>query len=348
MIKKPKVISIVDCFVHDQKVENNLRSCVKLLKDNGHDVLLVSNTKINPEILDHVDYHFYDSRNQLFKNEYPGVIDVDFWTDYQSFVVHNIKSGIQKHGLSVLINLFNSLRLAKELGYTHFQRFETDDIYGTLSLGWINSVPAIVEVNSTKGMFYTNPRNNPPDASFHYFYCEIDYFLESVTTIKSEEDYLKYLMDTQGNNNFKIAEVFLYDHILKMYNEGRIIVRDGETEMKDDFPDTTWNTVTSASNLPEKYKGCLTGIYRVFESGEEKDFFYLYSYNYNNSEITRTVQIKCSDTPDWFVNVSLPSKGAWSYNMIPKTSQKITVYENEQIVFEETISEVKSYIEVRS
>ena len=109
-----------------------------------------------------------------------------------------MKSGLQKHGLSVMINLFNALDIAKSLGYTHFQRFETDDLYGEESMKWVSRIPETVLSENKKGLFYLNDYNIPADASFHYFFCEIDYFLEIMPKISCEEDYEKYLVDIQG------------------------------------------------------------------------------------------------------------------------------------------------------
>lgn len=343
----PKVISIIDCFVHDRNVEQNLLKSVKTFKSQGCDVLLVSNTKISQEILEEVNYFFYDSRNQLFCHEYPGVSDVDFWTDNGGFVVHNIKSGLQKHGLSVLINLFNSLELAKSLGYTHFQRFETDDLYGPDSLDWIRKVPDLVNNGSKKGLFYINPDNSPADASFHYFYCEIDYFLEKFKRIKSEMDYEYYLMEIQGNRNFRIVEVFIYDHLLKCSNEDLLILKDGKTQMKVDFPDTVWNTVSSASNLPTKYGGCLTGVYRVYKGGIDQDALFLYSYNYVDEGKNRRIRVRCSDGQDFYITHDLNCSGNWAYHPIPNNVTSIEVEEGDKILFKENITEIRSHIDFK-
>lgn len=343
MSTTPKVISIIDCFVHDQTVENNLKSCVTKLKSEGHDILLVSNTVINPEVLKLVDYHLYDKRNQLFSKEYPGTQDVDFWTDNQTFTVHNIKSGLQKHGLPVLINLFNSLRLAKELGYTHFQRFETDDLFGPMSLKWIGKVPQIVEKLGTKGFFYANHGHNPPDVSFHYFYSDIQFFLDTVSNIKCEEDYDKYLMEIQGNLNFRIVEVFLYDQLKKSMDDSLLIIGDGST-MSTDFPDTTWNTVSSASNMSSKYKGCLTGIYRAYRNEQEQDFLYLYSCNYVSEPKERKIIIRTESGDTLEKTHTMGGKDVWNLNQIPKETVSISVFENEELLYEEFTKNVKSHI----
>jgi len=349
MSQKPKVISIIDCFVHDETVKTNLKRCINDLKNTGHDILLISNTKIDTEIVEMVDYHFYDSRNQLFQKDYPGVTETDFWTDNENFKVHNIKAGVQKHGLSVLINLFNGLRIAKELGYTHFHRFETDDFFGPISLAWIKAVPLIVQTNSMKGLFYVNPNNFPPDASFHYYFCEIDYFIDNFQTIKSEQDYEDFLMESQGNRNFRIVEEYLYHYIEKIKSENLLILRDGKENMiKEDFPDTVWNTVSSSSNFSDQLKNCITGIYKVYQNGQRQEFFYLYSSNYSDSLKIRRIKVKCFDGSEFEIAHNLAGKNHWCLDKIPENTSDITVYEEGSgFTFSEKIEDVKSYIELK-
>ena len=45
---------------------------------------------------------------------------------YDWFKVSNCFPHTQNHGLSVLISLFRSVRIAKDLGYTHFYKMEYD------------------------------------------------------------------------------------------------------------------------------------------------------------------------------------------------------------------------------
>ena len=226
-------------------------------------------------------------------------------------------------------------------------RFETDDLFGPVSLSWIKSVPELVESNSKRGLFYTNPENFPSDASFHYFYCEIDYFLESVPIIKTEEDYEKYLMGIQGNRDFRIVEVFLYDFVMKMTEQNQILIRDGKTQMTQDFPDTTWNTVSSSSNLQEKYKGCLTGIYKVFSHDVQQDYFYLYSTNFIDNSRVRKIIVECQGGKYLAVDHELNGHRSWCYHQIPSDVLKIRVFESDELLFEESLSETKDYIELR-
>lgn len=342
-LRNTKTISIIDCFVHDAKVESNLIECINRLKANGHDVFLVSNTSIRKETLDMVDYHFYDSRNQLFRKEYPGVSDVDFWSNKGHFTVHNLKSGLQKHGLSVLVNLFNVLDIAKNIGYTHFQRFETDDLYGENSMLWISQIPETVIKNDKKGLFYLNESNYPKDASFHYFFCEIDHFMKTMPRISKEEDYEDYLMNIQGSRDFKIVEAYIYDNL----DKGSVLIREGNIEMKSDFPDTTWNTVVSVSNLPTKYKGCISGIYRKLDNAGNHTGYCLYSQNYLDNEVTRKIVVHTPDSEDAVIYHKLVGRDSWWLNDIEGEPANIDVYEGDLIVYSLTTQEnTNSYIQI--
>ena len=343
LLRNTKTISIIDCFVHDAKVESNLIECINRLKLNGQDVFLVSNTSIRKEILDMVDYHFYDSRNQLFKKDYPDVKDVDFWSDQGHFTVHNLKSGLQKHGLSVLVNLFNVLDIAKNIGYTHFQRFETDDLYGENSMLWISQIPETVIKNDKKGLFYLNESNYPKDASFHYFFCEIDHFMKTMPRISKEEDYGDYLMNIQGSRDFKIVEAYIYDNL----DKGSVLIREGNIEMKSDFPDTTWNTVVSVSNLPTKYKGCISGIYRKLDNAGNHTGYCLYSQNYLDNEVTRKIVVHTPDSEDAVIYHKLVGRDSWWLNDIEGEPAHIDVYEGDLIVYSLTTQEnTNSYIQI--
>jgi glycosyltransferase involved in cell wall biosynthesis len=340
---KAKTISIIDCFVHDSKVESNLIECINRLKLNGHDVFLISNTSIRKDILEAVDYHFYDSRNQLFKKDYPGVNDVDFWSNQGHFTVHNLKSGLQKHGLSVLINLFNALDIAKNLGYTHFQRFETDDLYGSESMKWISNVPELVITQGKNGLFYLNESNHPKDASFHYFFCEIEHFLNVMPRISKEEDYEDYLISNQGSREFKIVEAYIYDNL----DKNSVLVREGNNQMKEDFSDTIWNTVVSASNLPTKYNGCLSGIYRILDSNGEHIRYCLYSQNYLDREVLRRVVVHMEDSSQVEIHHKLIGRNSWWINDIEGEPTHIDVYEDDLIVYSLTKNEnINSYIQL--
>jgi glycosyltransferase involved in cell wall biosynthesis len=194
LVIKNSKITIIDCFANNEAIKIKLKDAIRKIKSTGCDVMLISNTSMERDIIDMCDFYLYDKRNQLFKKEYSNVADVDFFNSTGPFVAHNVKPGLQRHGLSVLVNLFNALNTAKSMGYTHFQRIECDDIFGNISLSTMSNVGDACIREGKKGLFYFNESPDENNISFHYFYCEIDYFLNSVNPISNEDDYIEYLI----------------------------------------------------------------------------------------------------------------------------------------------------------
>ena len=55
-----KKITIIDCYISSERVLSKLESMLNMLKNNGEDVLLMSNTTIPPHIQKLTNYSFYD------------------------------------------------------------------------------------------------------------------------------------------------------------------------------------------------------------------------------------------------------------------------------------------------
>jgi glycosyltransferase involved in cell wall biosynthesis len=339
---KNRKITIIDCFAHNEAIKIKLKDAIRKIKSTGCDVMLISNTSMERNIIDMCDFYLYDKRNQLFKKEYSNVNDVDFFNSTGPFVAHNVKPGLQRHGLSVLVNLFNALNTAKSMGYTHFQRIECDDIFGSISLATMSNSEDMCIREGKKGLFYFNENPDENNISFHYFYCEIDYFLNSVNPISKEDDYIEYLMRENGNMDFVIAESYVYANLLKSGREN-IINKSGRHDMDLDFPDTIWNTETSGSNIDEKYNGCLTEIYKTYNGDGTQGTNVVYSYNYSEESKKRIMDIY-TDSYNYHIEHSCGGKGAWTYTPIPDDVIYIDVCEDDIKLYSQKNENIKSYL----
>jgi hypothetical protein len=328
-MKQKQCITIIDSFVHNSNVRSKLIDCINKLKKRNHDILLISNTKIDPEIQEKVNFFIYDSRNQLFEYKYLNYLKTDFWKNRGTFIVHDVVDGLQKHGLSVLVNLFNAVSFSKLLGYTYFQRLEVDDLMGSKSLDWIDQVPYVCKEAKRQGLFYFNERNNSKqsDISFHYFYCNIDLFLEKVPRIRNEDDYKDFLMSFQHSLDFMIVERFLYEHF--KFNNSLILKRPGSGDvMATDFPDTIWNTETTPSNMELKHGGCITKLYRYFLKGIQQHGVVVFTYNYGTGYRPRKLHVIKNkivvDTLDHVVT----GGNQWYFNILPEDIECVQIYDD--------------------
>ena len=332
-------ITIIDCFIRNDRIESKLLLAIDKLKNSGEEVLLITNTKPSKRVVENCDYLIYDKRNRLLKQNYTGVKDVDFHITMDGFSIHNIKPGVQRHALSVLSNLHNSLVLAKSLGYRFFQRIEVDDMFGESSMSRMQEIYDQCLSENKLGCFYFN--EDELNVSFHFFLCEIDFMLDRLPCLVSEDNFREWIFHRQGNYDFIIAEEFIYQIISK--SRDRLMVKDGK-RMLDDFPDTTWNTETSGSNIDPKYGSCVTGIYRVVKEDSSSAKFAVVSYNYGESPVSRRIECFSQGHRLTDFHHTTECLGAWVYNFLPNDADLIKVFDGDLLLFEEQAEEIKSFI----
>lgn len=334
-----KLLTILDCYIHNDTILNKLDSFIDKLKSKNSDILLISNTTIPIEIQQKVNYCLYDSNNHFFSND---------WEFSELFVIKSSVSGgniqdvfpkLQPHGLSVMINLFNALQLGKSLGYTHFEKLEYDPIFSNESFDNISKLPSICLEQNKKGLFFLNSKTIPPDLSFHYFFSEIDYFLSNVKNIKSENDYLDFVIETNKNSLFINVERFLYQNLSISDFENFVLIDEKERDLK--FTNTYWNSEVSPNNIPKKYNGCTS---RMYWPTDTDDFIMVLSMNYDNNKKERTINCHFDDGFVLIITHSLTVKGSYSLNNITPNVQYIEVFEDGNLLYTEHISEVKNLI----
>ena len=337
--EKYKTITIVDSFISNKKILLKLSNSLKNLKRQGNTILLVTNTIPPQNIIEMVDYLIYNNENKLFKQSYDDIGFVDLWKAYDDLIIHEITEELQRHGLSVMCNLFNALDLAKSLGFTHFQRIEIDDVFTEEGYDFMKKVPDLCSENNKRYLFYFNKN----DLSFHYMFSEIDFFLTNVSRVTNEDSYRNYLRQNGFGNEFKPVEVFLYDN-LKKSNTDEILIRNGKEEMESYFPETFWNSETSQSTLPEYFEGCTTKIYKV----KDQNRLVILSYNYTSNLVNREIIVEL-ENGEQKINHKLDISGSWFYNIFDESIKKIKVYDikTNKFLYELENKNIYSYIEFR-
>ena len=340
-----KIISILDCFVYKEEIKQKLKLAIERLRNLGHDIFLITNTPVDKDIASSVDYLFYDHNNRLFTlNKYKHN-SIVYYKSMGWLSVHDVVPHLQRHGLSVLTNIFRSLTIAKNLGYTHFQRFEVDDMFGEKSIEWIRNVDNFCREENKKGLFYINRNNNPPDFSFHYYYCDIEYFLTKCHNIYDENNYDEFIKKYNDDNTFIMAEEFLY---LNLQDSTEVVLREGQL-MFSDFPDTQWNTEVSPCNLDKKYNLCSTKVYRNYKQDESKNLveqnnYVLFSYNYSDQVRSRKVVVKFGQNEEYTTIQNLGGRNSWTFEYIPKNTKSINVFENDVLLYTDVINMPASHI----
>lgn len=333
-----KPILILDAFITDNADENLLMSFIDNMKSIGDDILLMSNTQISKDIQNKVNYFFYDCRNQLFEEKYSKYDSINYWTMYNWFKVSNIFPHTQNHGLSVLINLFRSVKIAKELGYTHFYKMEYDGILSEESKIKISKLNSECITNNKKGVFFVDDHGDHLSMSVHYFFCEIDYFLNSFWNISCEKDYITFLETEFGNQDFLIMERFMAENVKKL-NPDDVLVKKGFFSV---FDNTIWNTKQTRVYDDKKYKGCVTKFYLI--NGNDSEVV-IFSKNVKSTPDYRRILVKFKDGTQKEIIQEFSSYGTWSYTLLPNNIERMLVYDKNELLYEEVFENINNMIE---
>ena len=321
-------ILILDAFITDDEDEKLLNNFLDSSKSFGDDVLLMTNTKISKETQDKVDFLFYDKKNQLFKEKYDNYEYVNYYTNYTNFNIHNWFQHTQPHGLSVLISLFRSVKIAKNLGYTHFYKMEYDALLGEATKNKIKVLNDSCLNDNKKGVFFIIKKENYTGMNVHYFFCEIDYFLNNFWNISCEQDYVNFLQIEKNNKDFLIMERFMFENMEKL-DSNSIEIKDNFDSY---FSDTLWNSKATRVYLDKKYKECYTKFYINEDNPNQISIF---SNNLKSTPTFRKIVIKFSDGTETEIVQYFAVYGIWYLHSFENKIDKIMVYDDEGFLYEE-------------
>lgn len=333
-----KSILILDSFITDESDENLLINFIDNIKSIGDDILLMSNTKISKTIQDKVNYFFYDSRNQLFSENYTNHKLISYYTDHELFRVSNIFTHSQPHGLSVLINLFRAVKIAKDLGYTHFYKMEYDAILGNQSRQTIMEMNKSCIVENKKGIFFVN-QDGENGVEAHYFFCEIDFFLKHFWNISCEQDYIKYLRHENNNMDFITMEDFMYKNLINS-NVEELYIKNGLSEL---LNDTYLNSKHTKVYYDERFQDCFTRFYLIRGNKEQVA---IYSVNKKTKPDFRKIVVRFTDGNQIELHQEFLFHGSWAYHIVDSNIEKMMVYDRDDVLlFEDYFKDIYNEIE---
>jgi hypothetical protein len=336
-----KSILILDAFITDKQDEELLNGFIDSVKSINDDIMLMSNTTISKETQEKIEYLFYDKRNQLFKEKYSKYDYVNYWTSYEGFKVSNWFPHTQNHGLSVLINLFRAVKITKELGYTHFYKMEYDAKMNEETKEKIKNFNLQCVKEDKKGIFFVDDHVDHSSMSVHYFFCDIDYFLQNFWDVTCEQDYINFLDSENNDRHFLIMERFMYENVKKL-NPNDVIIKKG---FFDEFEGTVWNTKQTRVYGESKYNDCISKFYLIKDNPKE---IVIYSRNVKSNPELRHIVVKFNNGEETKIIHKFNGYGSWFFNILPNNVEKMVVYdEKENFLYEEyfegTINVIEFY-----
>lgn len=339
-----KLITILDCYIHDDTILNKLENFIDLLKNKGRTILLLSNSLVPEHVQKKIDYFFYDSNNPMFSEDWDITSDYIVQSDMGDFTTFDTYPLLQPHGLSVMINLYRGVQIAKELGFTHFEKLEYDPLFGDDSFDELMDLSNKCILSNKKSLFFLNDKTNPEDFSFHYFFSDIDFFLNNTQPITNEDDYRNIINKLYGNSFFITVERFLYETFNHVDKSQLYLISENERDLT--FKNVYWNSEISRNNLPKKYKNCGSRIYKILDNlGKDiNDYLIVLSHNFSDNTIKRKIDCHFDDGVIYTIYHNLSGKGSFSFSSLTLNLTHIDVYENDELIYTEHISKCKNIL----
>lgn len=320
-----KTALTTDVFFH---TEDNLRNFIEYsnnMKKTNLPLLLMTNSKFDSSVLNHVDYLIYDKENRLFEHTYDNysTLILYYVTDWGRYNIPTPAK--QKHGLSVLSNFYRSLVYLKSLGYTHVIKTEadcrikeTDKIIEILNDMIEKDKKSLVYIHNDNGLLFT---------SFHIMYFEIDFLLSLFPQINNEKDYRDFIK----NNSFLPAEEFLTKLLIP--HQEKIIIKDSKYIFTD-YGDSVWNTFMTPLESEKLKYGYIAEVFKTLDADNNlaENFFTTAVINLASSDKnTGIFEIKIDDKPAFTHVLEIQGKGTIKSDHF-KFNQKaeITVIKNDE------------------
>ena len=153
------------------------------LKPLGRKIILVSHYPVDQEIQRMVDYYIYDKHNPLTHHSYYTRFYHDTPEYFAEININGLKDSNQS--LTVLVNMFNAAKVAKELGFKRFF-YTTYDV--TLDP---RDIPAVNEAFKTDKKLYaaTLPTPQGKGIQTNGIMFDTDFFLKEFDDVRTAEEW---------------------------------------------------------------------------------------------------------------------------------------------------------------
>jgi hypothetical protein len=253
-----KEIFLVDAYLDKEKSIKVFKEGIRNIKNAGYEVFMVTNLRPTPDILELVDYCFFDKENRKFTTEFEEYPVIGVFNKANRMEITSHSHHKQKHSLSVHVNFTRSLEIIKSLGYTHVFKMEYDAWISPMDVHVLKEIPG--RLGDKKALFYLDVNNK--HVFYHLWYGEVQWMMDNITPIRSEEDYINRVVELTGKKKFLPAEEYLAADLVGKEEEILLIesVRDS---VNYEFPNTRWNNVVSDHTNEKFRKGFYGGIFRV-------------------------------------------------------------------------------------
>jgi hypothetical protein len=223
---KNNLIAIL-CHCNTAKKEALLKKNIEIIKQQGHDILVVSHIPVSYEIQNEVEYCIYDKSNPLISYPDRGMV---YW-QYKNIIGSRIKlqNIMPDYGWTAFNQILNVSRFALPLNYSHYTFLNYDALLTDIVLHELKE-PADFVTSKVK-----DERN---ENGFRYPSFMLNILtknnLQKLLPLISKEDYMCDTHIVVEGGKFKDAEQY-WGHLTSIFNQ-LILKEQMVDQISFDFP----------------------------------------------------------------------------------------------------------------
>jgi len=222
-----KNIYIITSHPNYKMSEDITKKTLENIRSHNKEVILSAHCPVSVELQNLSNYFIYDKNNPLIKHDF---FSVSWFNTEEYYALLNITKNDNNfnHALGVLLNYYNSLTIAKSLGYEIAVCTNFDMVFSENDINIIDDRINRMEKENKKAFFMTS---TAPDGTHYktiFFITNIDYFLNTFRYIADENIYMEEIKKVGSNTN--CLENFVY-HTLKNKTEDLLLEEISENDL---------------------------------------------------------------------------------------------------------------------
>ena len=268
-------IVIIGTFPNTKERDRLTVDCINGFKKSGRKIMLLSHYPVSKEIQKMVDYYVYDNHNPLTHHSYY----IKFYNYKQDYDIDLNINGLKNtnQSLTVLTNLFNGFKAAKDLGYKKALYITYDVILNDLDLPKIDIIFQNLYKYNAHLAYNETPFGFGIETTSMGF--DVDFFLKSYDDVRTEDEYNKVCTQLKCQN-------FLEDYLIKASNNWH--------ENNFLFEDVPQRTLLPYSGVGTSSNSEYYSILPVADA-ENEFAFYFYTYNIDDRRVHITMNEEGSE-----------------------------------------------------
>jgi autotransporter strand-loop-strand O-heptosyltransferase len=200
IINRKKEIYIISTYPNTSIKDEITQKCINSIKKHNNKVILSSHIPVSISLQKNSDFYIYDSYNPLFGHS----LYTKSWYENNLFRVDcnysldDMKNNNQS--LTVLNNIYNSVKLAKSFGYDRIISVTYDSIFTDNDMNKINEICENIDKHSKEGFFMQFKDNNNDCLKSVFFIVNVDFFLNIFNNIRTPKMFNEDCVKVKSHN----------------------------------------------------------------------------------------------------------------------------------------------------